>query len=444
MKKFFSMAALVLMGAVMTGCTSSDDDSIIDTPQLPVNTSKIVTLTTTVNRDAVATTRALTNQGVKTFAVGEQMAVIYHNGTSMVKAVSHELAAGDISNGGKTATFTFDLETPNKSEAVTYIYPAAMAGDTGVDYSNLDSQDGTLETLARNYDLCTQTGAWNGDNLPSLSLYNQLAILAITLKDNAETPTEITSGITRLALSDGTHSYTIGRSAVAGPIYVAIRPTTSANIEVRATDGTNSYTKSLTGKTYEANNGYNVSWKMQASALPATYNDPEGHEIIDPAVIEWLRLYGFTQADINALGNNAAAKDKLYECYLYNCDFTVAGAGASDVIVTDITRDGDYVKTITVQLTRTAPLGAINGNLYFFADENRIMDESVEFFGDNNNPDFPIAPTTGTVTQTATATINNYLKATTITAEILPFIPDNPEEPMEDPMEDPGEDPCDE
>ena len=64
MKKFLSMVALVLMGTVMTGCTSSDDDSIIDTPQLPVNTSKIVTLTTTVNRDAVATTRALTNHGV--------------------------------------------------------------------------------------------------------------------------------------------------------------------------------------------------------------------------------------------------------------------------------------------------------------------------------------------------------------------------------------------
>jgi len=31
---------------------------------------------------------------------------------------------------------------------------------------------------------------------------------------------------------------------------------------VTATDGTNNYTKSLTGKTYTANNGYSVSWKM--------------------------------------------------------------------------------------------------------------------------------------------------------------------------------------
>jgi hypothetical protein len=43
---------------------------------------------------------------------------------------------------------------------------------------------------------------------------------------------------------------------------VAIRPTSSATINITATDGTTYYTKSLTGKTYEANNGYNVSWRM--------------------------------------------------------------------------------------------------------------------------------------------------------------------------------------
>ena len=105
----------------------------------------------------------------------------------------------------------------------------------------------------------------------------------------------------------------------------------------------------------------------------------------------------------------------------------------------------DYIKTVTVQLTRTAPLGAINGYLYLYADENAqpIPDESVEFLGVNNNSNFPIAPTNGTVTQTATATINtNAVLATTITAEISPFIPDEPEqweEPVEDPVDDPGE-----
>lgn len=43
---------------------------------------------------------------------------------------------------------------------------------------------------------------------------------------------------------------------------MAIRPTASAAIDVTATNGTNYYIKSLTGKTYARNNGYNVSWRM--------------------------------------------------------------------------------------------------------------------------------------------------------------------------------------
>jgi len=423
---------MMLLTLVMAGCSS--DDSVIDTPQQPENKNNVVTLTTTVSMDGGATTRALTSGGVKTFAAGETMAVIYNNGTSTVKAVSHELQVGDITNDGKNATFTFDLETPNTSVDVTYIYPAAMAGNTGVNYSNLYWQDGTLATLASNFDLATKTAAWEGTSLPSATLKNQLAILAITLKDNAETPAEITSGITRLVLSDGTNSYTVGRSAADGPIYVAIRPTSSANIEVKATDGLNSYTKSLTGKTYEANNGYNVSWRMETSVLPATYYDPQGVLIEDYGVVEWLKGNGFTQADINALGRDEDATDKLYECWLYNCDFTVAGAGCVSVSVISTTSSGTYIETATVQLTRKAPLGAINGYLYLYANpstnDELIQEEAVQFLGDNNNPDFPIAPTTGTVTQTATATIDtNVALATTIRATIEVYIPPYEPEP---------------
>ena len=222
-------------------------------------------LTTTVGLDGGATTRALTNTGVKTFAVGETMAVIYHNGTSTVKAVSHALEAGDITNEGKNATFTFDLETPNKSGSVLYIYPAAMAGETGVDITKLNTQEGTFDALQSKYDLCTNFGDWDGDNLPSLTLENLLAILAITLKDEAG-ENDITSGTTKLTVSDGTNTYNVNRDVAAGPIYVAILPTSGATIDVTATDGSKNYTKSLTNKTYEASKGYNVSWKMTQGA----------------------------------------------------------------------------------------------------------------------------------------------------------------------------------
>lgn len=266
------MAALALVGAVMTGC-SSDDDSIISNPQQPENKSNVVTLTTTVSLDGSAGTRALTiegNKGVKTFAAGETMAVIYKNtsGTT-VKAVSAPLTDGDITTtddeatNKKSATFTFTLENPDKGQNVTYIYPAAMAGETGVDLTKLNTQEGTFEALQSKYDLCTKSGAWNAGNLPSLTLDNQLAILAITLKHNAtSSPVEINNTITGLTISDGTNNYTVSRSAVAGPIYVAIQPTIDADIDVTATDETNNYVKYLTRKTYEKNNGYPVAWTM--------------------------------------------------------------------------------------------------------------------------------------------------------------------------------------
>ena len=65
-----------------------------------------------------------------------------------------------------------------------------------------------------------------------------------------------------MTISDGTNTYAVSRSAAAGPIYVAIQPTSSATIYVTATDGTNEYGKTLTTKTYEAGNGYPVTWNM--------------------------------------------------------------------------------------------------------------------------------------------------------------------------------------
>ena len=257
--KFLSMAALALVGAMMTGCTN--DDNIIDEPQQPAK--NVVTLTTTVSLDGGAQTRALTSGGVKTFAVGEQIALVYKNTSdATVKAVSTALTASDIASGGKSATFTFELADPDRTKNVTYIYPAAMAkADGTVNYSALDAQDGTLATLSSTLDLATYSAAWNGTSLPTATLANQLAILALTLK-NSTGSSDLTSTITGVTVSDGTYSYAVTRSAAAGPIYVAILPTTSANIDVTATDGTTNYTKSLTGKTYAAGNGYSVSWKM--------------------------------------------------------------------------------------------------------------------------------------------------------------------------------------
>ena len=263
MKKFLSMVALAMVCAMTTGC-SNEDDSIIDITQQPeVIKSNVVTMTTTVGLDGGVATRALTSTGVKTFAADDKIAVVYETSTGTTKVESDPITAGDISADCKTATFTVTLTDAKASGAVKYIYPAAMAGETDVDYTKLNSQDGTLASLASSLDLAVFDGNLTaGAALPaSATLENKLAILAVTLK-NEDGSSEITSTIKGMTLRDGTYSYSVMRSAAAGPIYVAIRPTSSANIDITATDGTKNYTKTLTSKTYTASNGYPVSWKM--------------------------------------------------------------------------------------------------------------------------------------------------------------------------------------
>ena len=286
--KYLSIAALVAVGAIMMGCNKLDIVTEQTQQEEEPVISNTVTLTTTVSLDAA--TKALTAAGVKTFAAGETMALVYKNMSSeTVKAVSVALTDGDITNEGKSATFTFELTDPNRTQNVTYIYPAAMANaDGSVNYAALATQNGTLATLASTLDLATYSAAWNAGSLPAATLENQLAILALTLKNSTGSST-ITSGLTKVTVSDGTNTYTVTpTSSTFGTdvIYVAIRPTSSADISVTATDGTTNYTKSLTGKTYAVNNGYNVSWRM-AVAVPSFSVSDSKKVIFSPGNLQY-------------------------------------------------------------------------------------------------------------------------------------------------------------
>ncbi len=272
MYKFLSMAALALVGATFTGC--SGDDNIIDQPQQPETKNNVVTLTTTVGfDDAAGTTRALdidydAKTLTKTFKAGDQIALIYtQTGSTTAKAVSAVLTAGDISGDGKSANFTFELTNPDKAQNVTYIYPAAMAGATDVDWSKLNTQDGTLASIASTLDYASADAAWNGDALPAVTLNNMLAIIAYTIKDNAATPNDLTSTITGMTVSDGARTYTITGKDTDGHIYAAIRPVSGANIDYTATDGTKNYAKSVTGKTYAAGQFYQLGLRMTAAPV---------------------------------------------------------------------------------------------------------------------------------------------------------------------------------
>ncbi len=270
------MAALAVVGALLTGCSSADE-AIADNPQQPVTDHQVVTLTTSVSLDGSnSATRALTDQGVKTFAAGDQLAVVYVNTSNeTVKATSVALTAGDITDEGAAASFTVTLTDPKASAKVRYIYPASMVADdvssttpdatATINYNVLAAQDGTLDGLASSLDLGIYDGTLTDQaTLPTGTcvLTNQLAVAKLTIKNGGN---DITGTITGLTIYDGTNTYTVTRSAAAGPIYVALNPIAAGDLLFTANDDTSNYRKSVTGKTLVAGHMYPIG----ISTLPA-------------------------------------------------------------------------------------------------------------------------------------------------------------------------------
>ena len=270
-KIYLSMAALAIVGAMMSSCAEE-----IEVAQ-PANTDKTVMVKTTVSLDENATTRALTSNGEKTFAVGEQIAVIYENTSNQtVKAVSEALAPGDIdTDNTHKATFSVPLTNPKPSGTVRYVYPASMAAlieadkatnddAATLDYSLLETQDGTLASLASGFDLATFDGNLTDQGvLPAATLTNRLAIGKFTIKDGSGT--DVTSDITGLNISDGTNTYTVNRTAAAGPIYVAMEPVNNKTVTVSVTASNNKYSnKSVSEVTLDQNSIYSINVSMTA------------------------------------------------------------------------------------------------------------------------------------------------------------------------------------
>ena len=263
--RFLSMAALLAVGAIMTGCSNDDN---IDNPQQPANNDNVVTLTATVSLDGGAQTRAITpSSGAKTFEATNKIAVIYKNTTGSGETVKAESGTLTLSADGTKATFTVTLTNPASNSAVRYIYPATMAKDVAadatitsddatIDYTGLfGSQNGNLTTLGTNYDLAVFDGSLSGTDLPaSASLLNPLAVCALTLKDGGS---DITSSVTSLNVSDGTNTYHVTPSGLS-EIYVAMKPVASQKIAFTAATSSKTYFKTTaSAQTLAASTLYN-------------------------------------------------------------------------------------------------------------------------------------------------------------------------------------------
>ena len=290
------VAAAAVMVAVV-GCTSLKEEFIPDEPVVVPGEGKSVTLKGTISMGGGSpVSKALTEEGVKTFAVGDSITVVYKNtGGQTVKAVSKAFTAEDIHEEGKKADIRVTLVDPLAGGALRYIYPAAMAKEeiaTGVAVDNdeatiaferLANQDGTLASIASGLDLAVFDGILTeGAELPvSASLSNKLTICRFTVKEGSS---DITSKLSNFTVSNGEHTYTLSPAAPAAkfagaPIYVAMRPVVSGEIAFTATDNVNGYEKSVSGKTLAAGSiypiGITLSKSFDGKATPLTFEAME-------------------------------------------------------------------------------------------------------------------------------------------------------------------------
>lgn len=262
--KYLSITALALAGAIVISC-GTDDDIVENAPQQQlINKDNIVVVKTTVGL-ADNQTKALNIDYVnkvldKTFAVGDQIHLEYRSGSGsdVAYAVSKALTEDDIIAGGKSATFTFELVDPQTCE-VELTYPASMLDAAGEPIESMfTDQDGTLANVA-DLDLSFKISTLNidkstGNTIDAVTLENRTAIVAYTLKNAAGT--DITSTITGFTVNDGDYTYTVTRSATAGPIYVALYGVKNKDIEYTAQSSTQSYKKFVSNKTYASGGFY--------------------------------------------------------------------------------------------------------------------------------------------------------------------------------------------
>ena len=277
MRNFLSVIALALVGSVMTGCSSEDN---LAGNQQPAVKDNIVTVTTTIGLGGGdATTRALSATGVKTFEVGDQIALFYEKSGSsdQFKAVA---TASNISANGKSATFTFELDNPESDSDISLCYPADFMDEVPNELNPAFAQDGTLNGGVKANDLGFAAGKLVGTDLPaSITLTNQFAVVAFTLKDGKGTDAkgddeEITSTITEMTINLPDHedqTYTITREAADGPIYIVLPPISEGEtINITATGGGKTYTKTLDNKDYDASNFYQQGLLMTKQAAVPT------------------------------------------------------------------------------------------------------------------------------------------------------------------------------
>ena len=256
--KLFKGGAIAAMALMISACSSNDME---ETALQPNNKAEGIPFTATIRVGESATTRALIEDGatiVPSWAEGDKVALIHGS-------INDEMTVSSVSDG--VATITGNITgSPADGDAVTIIYPSSAADATTKDIKAdlLTNQDGTLATIAKNYDVRKGTGTLNVGTTATLrgnvSLENQYAIVKFSLSDGTNAINATQFQVRDVA--DNVVAAVTPAAGSASTFYAAIPPATTGAFRFKATTATNSYCYTKYGATVTAGKYYQSSLKL--------------------------------------------------------------------------------------------------------------------------------------------------------------------------------------
>ena len=230
------------------------------------------------------------------FVAGQQVAVFYKNTSGQTaKVLSNALTASDISNEGKSATINVTIDDADKTQPVTYIYPATMANDDGtLNTGALSAQNGTLDEDIIN--CCTATGAWDGNALPSLELTSPFAIFKFTTQSVPSAGGSLqNTNVTKLTVTIGAQDYVITPASATSTLYAALPAVSGQTVSFTATDGSNLYAASKASVSFDAAKYYQSTVKMGKVIEVLDKDDPYLEDFTRNPYYKYLHI-GLEQA----------------------------------------------------------------------------------------------------------------------------------------------------
>ena len=344
MMKYFGLTAMAVMG--LLACTRA---------QVEQPVQKTITLTTTINLGGEEDddSKALSALGVKTFANGDKIAVLYECTTANRVHIVESDDVSSISVDGKTARFSVTFpggeNQPKPDGKIRIVYPPIMAKDiTYGSNISLDDDDSTLSLRTLNEDLpqggtlsfvssrdlCTFDGYFvsvnNQPTFPSsITLTNRLAMCEFKVfrgEDN------ITSSITKMTLVNGSNTYTIERTASTDPIYVAMLPVENGIFDIIVNE---SYYKQVSGKTLAAGKMYPINLRLPGAAVNlatlSNYYTAQSGDVLTGTPGKDIRIIIADGATVTLQNVSINADNTVYPGIRCNGDATLLLVGSNTV-----------------------------------------------------------------------------------------------------------------